>query len=108
MRAAWFFSPVDVDAENDEINENTGEFKPTEIMRAMYDELLEIALCWTSFDRVATMTPMASPNQRVQSYVLRTPSYPCATTDVRRCFLLHKASGLQWNGLRRVIYRPLV
>ena len=44
MRAAWFFSPVDVDAENDEINKNTGEFKPTEIMRAMYDELLGIAL----------------------------------------------------------------
>lgn len=44
MRAARFLSPVDEDAKNDEINENTSELGHGEILRAMYDDLLEVGL----------------------------------------------------------------
>ena len=41
---ARFLSPVNEDAENDEINANTGGFEHAEIMRAAYDDLLKVGL----------------------------------------------------------------
>ena len=106
-----FLAPVDEDAENGEndgINGDTDEFEHTDIMRAAYDDLLEVGLLLHVVRQGGDDDPdvLAEPESAELRFARSNP--PLCNNQWQHCFLLHKASDLQWNGLRRAIYWPLV